>query len=152
MGGGVAILIRKDIEYNRISIAHSTRVEIVGISIKTEFKPLNIYALYNKPQSTLNLNNMKRPFSSDNLEIFVGDLNAKHASLGCKVTNQSGIELLKFAENSNPTIVNQGLDNTYIEVKRNYSEGIDWIIANPNATAKISHTTIHDNGELKHFP
>ena len=84
VGGGVAILIRKDIEYNHISSSsfNGGKLEYMDIKLKLREEILNVILFYNSGGS----------FRQEELEFYAshvngnkiicGDLNAKHPYSG----------------------------------------------------------------------
>ena len=116
VGGGVAILINKNLEYNRLTIpTQYASVEIVGIELTLERKNLVIYATYNPPQHTLNSNLLKQLLSNNSNTIVIGDLNARSKALGCSGTNRNGRELFTFLSNSTAVAINQNLPRHIIK-------------------------------------
>ena len=92
VGGGVAIFIHKDIEYNQISSSsfNGGKLEYMGIKFKIGEELLNVILFYNSGGS----------FRQEELEFYAshvngntiicGDLNAKHPLWDSKTTNYSG--------------------------------------------------------------
>ena len=126
-GGGIEILVRKNIENRTIKISEGTP-EIEELTIRTESKKriINIISLYGKIEGRETKENIKKQFfhleelikrieSSGEDYILIGDLNAK---IGCeedgiegnnKEQNEAGKALLNLEQTTEGTIVNKTL-------------------------------------------
>lgn len=93
-GGGVAVMIRKNIRHRAINtdIPHS---EAVGIEIYTKTSPIRIITYYSPPNSNQKFSTLNPLFETNTPTIVAGDLNAKHTSWGSKHNNPAGQSLLK---------------------------------------------------------
>ena len=129
VGGGVAIMMRKGLEYSRLSIGHSVDTEIIGVSIRTKDSPVHIYSYYNKPQTDLNIPLLTKALEANVQVVILGDLSAKHISLGCKQSNKNGAHLASMLVTSNAILANQHLGDTYIPTSESRSsDKLDWLI------------------------
>jgi exonuclease III len=99
-GGGVAILIEKEIVYEEVFELDRFKVEQVSIKIKTNNSDLYIISYYNPPNESVNSEMLK--FIDDNFKNYVicGDLNSRSKSFGCFGNNNNGEKLSLFLENS----------------------------------------------------
>ena len=100
LGGGVGILIRKDIKYNEIDTSDFEE-EFLAINFKSQGKTIALATIYNPPGNTPNINNFKHILKSHPLAIFMGDYNCKHVFFGCKKANREGdiiFDILKELE------------------------------------------------------
>ena len=124
-GGGIEILVRKNIENRTIKISEGTP-EIEELTVRTESKKriINIISLYGKIEGRESKENIKKQFShleelikriesSGEDYILIGDLNAK---IGCKKDgiegnneeqNEAGRALLNLEQTTQGTIINK---------------------------------------------
>ena len=124
-GGGIEILIRKNIENRTVKISEGTQ-EIEELTVRTESKKriINIISLYGKTEGRETKENIKKQFShleelikriesSGEDYILIGDLNAK---IGCKEDgiegnneeqNEAGKALLNLEKVTQGTIINK---------------------------------------------
>ena len=122
-GGGVAILVRNDFEFDIIDPCSTlnTDNEAIAILLKNSKDSIRISTIYIPPASTINtvlLDNIRK--KADN-KIITGDLNAKQTDFNCTKTDKWSLALKKalynadllIANNSNP-IHRDGRTNKYI--------------------------------------
>ena len=107
-GGGVGILIRKDIKYNEIDTSEFNE-EFLAISFESQGKKIALATIYNPPYISPNIENFKYINDKFPLSIFMGDYNCKHAFFGCKKENKQGDLLFNIIEELDLLITN---DNT----------------------------------------
>ena len=105
LGGGVGILIRKDIKYNEIDTSDFEE-EFLAINFKSQGKTIALATIYNPPGNTPNKNNFKHILKSHPLAIFMGDYNCKHVFFGCKKANKEGDILFDILEELELLITN----------------------------------------------
>ncbi len=118
-GGGVAILIRKNIEYSEIDYGLSLQQlngnEYVAIRMKNHLHHLiTIISIYCPPGTRPSAELFQAIFTSDHTIIMV---NAKHTDFYCNTTNTNGNALKQILNNNtNLSIINTN-EPTYCEVK-----------------------------------
>lgn len=155
-GGGILILIRKNIGYVEINDIKSPdpSVEMCGIRIVNTNPSLELFVCYRTPGSTLtqdewdmivnNLNNNKHC-------ILVGDFNAHNQLWNCKKTDSNGDRFFKSLDDHDLFVHNDNT-NTHINLHKNIKSNIDLVISTMNISEKIS-VQVHDETlGSDHFP
>ena len=104
-GGGVAILIRKDVKFNEIDTSEFNE-EFLAISFESQRKKIGLATIYNPPGHSPNIENFKYIKNKFPLAIFMGDFNCKHAYFGCKKANKEGDILFNIIEELDLYITN----------------------------------------------
>ena len=91
VGGGVAILIHKDIEYNQISSTSFSggKLEYMGIKLKLREEILNVILPYN-PRGSFRQEELEFYASQVNGNRVICDFNAKHPLWDSKTRNSAG--------------------------------------------------------------
>lgn len=99
-GGGVAIAIRKGLEFKTLPDYHLSITEAVGIELQTPEGPVEIIAAYCPTQckttdgSTVRLkNDIQKLTRRQGKFILAGDLNARHSLWGNPRNNRNGVVL-----------------------------------------------------------
>lgn len=105
--GGVAIIIRKQLKHNLLTIPRTKLIEVIGIQIHINNTMLNVYSAYS-PGGATNAS-INQHFKNDvkiiqqhggRKYIICGDLNAKHRLWNCCRANKAGQILYNmFTEN-----------------------------------------------------
>lgn len=90
--GGTAVLIHRSISHQEIKV-QTTSIENTTLLIKLNGIETRISAVYKRPNSTLNCNDIDTLLGEDNQCILAGDLNAKHNSWNSLTQNSAGIAL-----------------------------------------------------------
>lgn len=98
-GGGVAILIRKNIPHMPLPYID---INIANIGIKLQDGTI-IRAIYNRPRHNIT-NDELTQLTKDYRVLLVGDFNARHTSWNNKKCNKNGKVLYDYAENNNLAI------------------------------------------------
>ncbi|GFX27299.1 probable RNA-directed DNA polymerase from transposon X-element [Trichonephila clavipes] len=147
-GGGLAFFVR-DINYQRIEYPTDwSDLEVQGIRIQWRGKPLDIINVYHPP------NHKPLPTALSNLlnktSIIVGDLNAKHPSLGCSCSNARGEELLQLLNDTESMILNDGT-HTFTSYSYNTSAALDIAISSSELFPQCSWRVLDTIGS-DHFP
>ena len=102
-GGGVAILIRKNIRHKALSPLDSP-IESSAIELILQGGSCKVFAVYSPPHKVLQNSDLAPFLSLDGSVVIAGDLNAKHISWGCRSSNQSGRSLLRASLSHSSTI------------------------------------------------
>jgi exonuclease III len=119
-GGGVALLIHKNLKFNPLNMFDNLNIEVLGIKIKFGKEDIMIISYYNPPDKMLSkelftvIQDLKINY------ILLGDLNSKLTSIGCNKDNRNGIFLEEILNNNNCVIVNDKT-HTYYPFHENYS-------------------------------
>ncbi|KAG5861334.1 hypothetical protein JTB14_025210 [Gonioctena quinquepunctata] len=101
-GGGVAIMIKCNIQHEQIAINHdrTSGSEVVGIEIMTNRDPLRLISVYNPPNNELANDFLEMIITETNLPTIVaGDFNAKHIAWS-NFSNRNGNKLRRHCDNS----------------------------------------------------
>jgi exonuclease III len=112
-GGGVAMLIRSNLDFVETSIFNNLKLEIVEIKIKLAQRDCHVLAYYNPPNSELSEIVFKTLSDTNSNYIICGDLNSKAHSIGClNNENANGKILEQILVNFNGQIINN-IEPTY---------------------------------------
>jgi hypothetical protein len=98
--GGVAILIHKRLSFTEFKLPPlQNPLECAAAIIPLNGAPVAFVSLYLRPSvSRFDHDSLAKLFSSYPRVFVGGDYNAKHLSLGCRITNNRGASLLTFLE------------------------------------------------------
>ena len=155
-GGGVAIIIKKGIEYKRIEKLEKFSLEVVVIEVKTNKKNINIISIYNPPEPNSNVNLFKQELfrELDNMKPFmlIGDFNCHSTDWYCSDNNTNGNKFsdlilefnLNVLNNSKPTRLNNNPKKKSI---------IDLFIISNDLSDKFNYFKVYnDNLTSDHRP
>jgi hypothetical protein len=78
MGGGIDILVRRDIVHHSVPVPGLTHWEAAAIQVKLAGKPVKILAAYLSPSGPLIGADLTACFGGGLPVLMAGDLNAKH--------------------------------------------------------------------------
>lgn len=94
--GGVAILIKKDLNHTPIYLSGLHFLEAVGVQISVRsLGPLRVF-VYAPPGRGSDWRDLDLLFDGDIPALAAGDFNAKHGSWGCRSTNGYGSGLFNY--------------------------------------------------------
>lgn len=157
-GGGVAIIIRRDIQHSLLPIVSTKLVENIGLKIFTNGSSIDIFACYFPGGSAGVDANNKLMFASDirrlssvsERYILGGDWNCRHRSWGCVRANCWGNILNEKSSSYNFNIV-YPCEQTYLPASANRQGSIlDIFLTNvPNI---MSPPTVLNNLSSDHLP
>jgi len=153
--GGVAIVIRKDIEYKRLVQIKTSIIENVGISLNLDGRVFNIFSAYFPGSSnSADLENFKRDInlltSQSGSFLVGGDLNAKHRSWNASSENTAGRILFSQMSNS-PFIIIHPNEPTHYPVPINsHPSTLDIILT--NSLHDVSQPTVINDLSSDHRP
>jgi exonuclease III len=156
-GGGVAILVKENIDFIQVTTLDRHKCELVAISILIAGRPVLVAALYNPPSGRVHdgvlrgelFNHIDREWKD---WVLLGDLNAKLTSLGCRENDDKGLEDILL--NTSATVVSDKTHTYYRYGANNYSELLDLCICSPGMASKVSSfevLTLKDMGS-DHVP
>ena len=104
-GGGTAIVVRREIPHTIIKLNATKTIETTIIKIKFENKNLFIISTYIPPKPSIKIHSdLNIIFNSlklnevNNFYILIGDLNARHHTLGDSTVKNNGIELTNWID------------------------------------------------------
>lgn len=104
-GGGVAILVRNNIQHKVISIANTSSIENISVEVTVAHRKLVITSAYSSKQSP-DFNEDLLLLSPQLTEtLVIGDLNAKHTDWNCTKINNSGKKLHDFIDTTDYVII-----------------------------------------------
>ena len=104
-GGGVAILIKKEIAYS-IVYTDDINAETVAITFKQRDKEIALATVYNPSGKIVELETLKHLTDKYEHCIITGDLNSKHAYFGNDKSDSAGDALFNITEELDLTILN----------------------------------------------
>ena len=96
-GGGVAILIKKEIAYS-IVYTDDINAETVAITFKQRDKEIALATVYNPPGKIVELETLKHLTDKYEHCIITGDFNSKHAYFGNDKSDRAGDALFNITE------------------------------------------------------
>ena len=154
IGGGIIILIRKDIAFKEITNIQTPdpTIELAGIEITNVSPTFSLFTLYRTPMKTLSLDQWESVFSNltkYNNYILVGDFNAHNCAWNCNKTDTNGANLLKCVINHNTFIHNS---NTYTHIDNTSKSNIDLVFSSCNIADKINLKINEDTWGSDHYP
>ncbi|RNA21231.1 RNA-directed DNA polymerase from mobile element jockey-like, partial [Brachionus plicatilis] len=156
-GGGVAILIKNNVEFSELVELDSLNFEIIGIKVPVKIgslrKNINLISIYQPPNHKNPLDPSIFEYIEKHFDYFVigGDLNSKLSSLGYK-TNDNGKILEDILEDPRFLIVNDDCP-TFTLSHRDYSSVLDLFILSSNLGSHFNFFRVIDDDLLSdHFP
>lgn len=151
--GGVALFIRNDIKFKTINYNNNLNSpEVVPAIIKFAGTEITIVATYASPTVELNLDNLL--LIKGNILghfIIMGDFNCRHTSWGCHDSNTRGKEMLKFLEQENVVLLNDGAA-TRIPQPNQHANALDLTIVSPSLAPTASWEVYDDCIGSDHLP
>ena len=112
IGGGVAILIRKDIKFKQLDTSGFDE-EFLAILFESDKIKFALATIYNPPGTSPNVENFKFILNKYPDSIFMGDYNSKHEFFSCKTCNKEDDILLIILEELNLIVSNDGAPTHY---------------------------------------
>lgn len=111
VGGGVAVLVNKQIPYKEITFVNNfnSDIQICGVTIKVSNSYLSIVSLYNPPKTVTQVNDWTNIFKQCASPCIIGgDFNGHNASWGSSKTDDIGRQIINSLENLELSIMNDG--------------------------------------------
>lgn len=154
-GGGVAILIRKNIEYSEMDYGLSPQQlngnEYVAIRMKNHLHHLmTIISIYCPPGIRPSAELFQAITTSDHT-LIMGDFNAKHTDFYCNITNTNGNALKQILNNTNLLVINTN-EPTYISPATGNSDILDLILCTPDLASKLLQFSTTNHLSSDHLP
>jgi exonuclease III len=148
-GGGVAIIIKKTLNFSESKEFNHLNEEFICVKLKINNSVCLIGTLYTPPNKELNkdlFNQIKLKYKQF---LIGGDLNSKLIKFGCNSDNNSGHILDEIIETNNLFIKNNK-QPTYFEYRANtvYSEILDLIILSNDLNMNNSEFKVHTDSIL----
>lgn len=142
--GGVAVLVRTDVIYERIATGHPALSDIEAIAIRLSDNTV-VVAYYNSPQVKLQSKQLDALFGISRKVIVVGDFNATHATWGCHRNNVNGNMLNGYVKNSDVMLLHTA-DPTHFPDNGTTPTTVDLILTkNVGSINNISTDTLPSN-------
>ena len=151
-GGGVAILIKKEIAYS-IVYTDDINAETVAITFKQRDKEIALATVYNPPGKIVELETLKHLTDKYEHCIITGDFNSKHAYFGNDKSDSAGDALFNITEELDLTILN----DESVTFCRNYAGNsvksiLDLALASRNMGPKVAECTVKGDVGSDHLP
>lgn len=100
-GGGVALVIKNNIEHYLIKVPELINIEAIGVIVQHASKNVLVISAYLPPEKKLINQDLHKLLSLHTHVLILGDLNCKHVSWNCPTNNQNGKILLDFCLSHN---------------------------------------------------
>ena len=151
-GGGVAILIKKEIAYS-IVYTDDINAETVAITFKQRDKEIALATVYNPPGKIVELETLKHLTDKYEHCIITGDFNSKHAYFGNDRSDSAGDALFNITEELDLTILN----DESVTFCRNYAGNsvesiLDLALASRKMGPKVAECTVKGDVGSDHLP
>ena len=154
-GGGIIILIRKNLAFKRIEniVSPDSSVELCGIYLNNVKPALNLIICYRTPGLLLTQDQWDTILSNANLDnvILLGDFNAHNTLWNCKFTDSNGTKFYKSIHSHNLFVHNYNTF-THIDTHRNYKSNIDLVLSSLDISNKINVIACDETWGSDHFP
>ena len=138
VGGGVAILIRKDIQFNQLDMSEFDE-EFLAISFESDKRKIALATIYNPPGTSPSVENFKFILNKYPDSIFMDDYNSKHEFFCCKKYNKEGDIIFNILEELNLIVTNDGTPTHYINTS---SDILDLCIVSRSIATKVDTCTV----------
>ena len=129
--GGVALLIRKDVNFIECNFFETLNVEICAINVNLNGKDICIVSYYNPPNLSLNENIFNTLKQKCQHFIILGDLNAKSKLWGAEKNNSNGDILDNLILEYDCIIINNK-EPTHVSYNGRSSNILDYCIISTN--------------------
>ena len=155
-GGGILLLIRKDLAFVEISnvVIPDQSVEMCGIKLNSISPPLDVLVCYRTPGLNLSQNDwnliINNTINRKNC-LLLGDFNAHNQSWNCRYTDVNG-ERLKNSSDTCDLFLHNFDTNTRIDSHRMLKSNIDLIFSSTNIADKINVKVLNETWGSDHYP
>lgn len=144
--GGVAILMRKSINFKPLSInATNANIEIVACEFNSNIGNIVIISIYIPPSTSFNsrdLNNIIQQIPANSNFMLCGDFNAHHPMWGDTNMDSKGTYVVNFIEDNNLNLLNDG-SKTFFGCL--HPSAIDLSICTPSLALVSSWSTLNES-------
>ena len=152
-GGGVALLVRKDIKFSECRLFDSLDLEICAINLSINGKETCIITYYNPPNLKLSeeVFHILRKKCAE--YVIMGDLNAK-ATLWCSDKNNDSGDILDNIILDNDCIIANSKEPTHKNFNGKTTSILDYIIISTKLFDYVEDCTVLSNEDMTsdHFP
>ena len=151
-GGGVAIIIKKQINYEQLDLLEEFDLELIAIKVTLNAHTFNFITLYLPPQAQLPSSSFFQKLASLPNLILCGDLNCKSKEWYSIKINTNGKQLEQILPQYNLAVVKNKKPTHYC-AKTNNLDILDIIITSADINNKIINMSIpQDQLHSDHFP
>jgi len=151
-GGGVAIIIKKQINYEQLDLLEEFDLELIAIKVTLNAHTFNFITLYLPPQAQLPSTSFFQKLASLPNLILCGDLNCKSKEWYSRKINTNGKQLEQILPQYNLAVVKNKKPTHYC-AKTNNLDILDIIITSADINNKIINMSIpQDQLHSDHFP
>lgn len=154
--GGIAIIVRKEIEFETINSWYNIgdNIDILGIRITNPKEKFNVIAVYRRPKLTINRKQWEKILKFDDKglkTILTGDFNAHNIAWNCRDTATNGDNLFEVTNNVEMVCLNQETEYRLGSIGQT-SSNIDLIFSTDKLADKIDIKQSEDTWGSDHFP
>lgn len=154
-GGGVAILIRNGIKYQRTSVEYNCngQIELCSINLFINNEKWLIISCYKSPDNNITENNWKKFLDQFNNKkiLIAGDLNAHHHLWGDEKIDTQGKRIYNAIDDTNLFFLNQG-KKTYKSRQFNTETAIDITIIDCSTITSFNWDVNDETWGSDHYP
>lgn len=154
-GGGVAVVVRKDIQFERIDIREHPGLEIVGVRLLNLEKKISVFSVYRVPDWRVSQETRTDLFEFfDALEggtILCGDFNAHH-TMWSTYCNSEGNALAEGVSSSSFVVLNDHACSTLIPRPGERLGSPDVRLATKEIETQIEWRVLDNNLSSDHLP
>ena len=146
--GGVAIILKKNINFEQVNLFDELNLELLAINIKINREMLTIIAYYNPPTLKVSEQLFETIKTHKLNYLMCGDLNAKSKSFGCRANNVNGLAFESILCNNDCIIINNDV-STYHSFNATVNDDIlDLAICSPSVLNKICKFEVLTSDEM----
>lgn len=128
-GGGVAILVRRDVPHRSTNISTLKPFELCSVAISVNGRKVTISSLYTPRHTPTFKRNIARLLTIPDHFLF-GDFNARHDAWNGSTPNQAGKDLLDMITDNNLCVLHPPV-HTYMSPRPGHTEStIDHLVTN----------------------
>ena len=149
-GGGVALMIHKDVSHSLLNIA--TNLEAVAATIHYNNQNITVCSVYLPTDNPFPENDFKNLIASlPQPFLILGDTNTKHPMWGAPSSDIRGMKLAQILNDKSLHVLNSG-HPTFHTPHNNYFAHLDTSICTPDLNLKFNWDTESDLYNSDHFP
>ena len=146
--GGVANILKKNINFEQLNIFDNLHLELLAINIKMNHESITLISYYNPPSEKIS-DKLIEIIKTHKLNyLLCGDLNAKSRSLGCRLNNSNGTIFESIMCNNDFIVLNDE-NSTYYSFNSSVEDDIlDLAICSPSILDRIVRFEVLSNDEM----
>jgi exonuclease III len=146
--GGVAIILKKNINFEQLNIFDNLHLELLAINIKMNNESITLISYYNPPSEKISDKLIEIMKSHKLNYLLCGDLNAKSKSLGCRVNNSNGTIFESIMCNNDFIVLNDETPTYYSFNSSVEDDILDFAICSPSIIDRIFSFEVLSNDEM----